>query len=322
MDGFVIGVIVLGGLGATVVWRVGRVRLRAVRMLGMTALLLCRMSAAAAPPEKPSDKAQNVADDEPKTPTLTRKIEEADKEPAKSDKDSPPQKAKKEETPKERYMRLVIAQVEKKWRSCLRLRSDAQSPGRLEVDFYINTDGKLDDIRVVNDRQSHLALTEVTLRAIIEAEIPPMPAEVIPSLPMNDPKRLKIQYTALISYAEPKKSDPKSGTKAAVDADKTAKGRYTRLVLAQVEKKWNEGRQQRGKEVSAGSLKAEFYVNKMGRVENVRIIDPKKSNTVLTEFTLQAIKDAEIPPMPADVISLLPKNDPERLKIQYDAAID
>ena len=45
------------------------------------------------------------------------------------------------------------------------------------------------------------------------------------------------------------------------------------------------------------------------------------SNPLHTEFTLQAIKDAEIPPMPADVIPLLPKNDRERLKIQYDVLI-
>jgi hypothetical protein len=45
------------------------------------------------------------------------------------------------------------------------------------------------------------------------------------------------------------------------------------------------------------------------------------SHPMLAELTLQAIKDAEIPAMPADVIPLLPKNDRERLKIQYDAAI-
>ncbi len=43
------------------------------------------------------------------------------------------------------------------------------------------------------------------------------------------------------------------------------------------------------------------------------------SNPLHTEFTLQVIQDAEIPPMPADVIPLLPKNDRERLKIHYDA---
>ena len=40
---------------------------------------------------------------------------------------------------------------------------------------------------------------------------------------------------------------------------------------------------------------------------------------VQTKLTLRAIKDAEIPAMPADVIPMLPKNDRERLKIHYDA---
>ena len=75
------------------------------------------------------------------------------------------------------------------------------------------------------------------------------------------------------------------------------------------------------KDVSAGSLKAEFYVNKNGKVEGLRVIDDKKSNKVLTEFTLQAIKDADIPRMPVDVLPLLPMNDPERLKIEYNVLI-
>jgi len=45
------------------------------------------------------------------------------------------------------------------------------------------------------------------------------------------------------------------------------------------------------------------------------------STPLLAELTLQVIRDAEIPLMPADVILLLPKNDRERLKIQYDALI-
>ena len=43
---------------------------------------------------------------------------------------------------------------------------------------------------------------------------------------------------------------------------------------------------------------------------------------VLTLFILRVIKDVEIPRMPVEVMPLLPKNDPERLKIEYDALID
>jgi len=56
-------------------------------------------------------------------------------------------------------------------------------------------------------------------------------------------------------------------------------------------------------------------------VESLQVVSAKESNPILTEFTLQAIKDAEIPPMPADVIPTLPMNDQERLKVEYNVLI-
>jgi outer membrane biosynthesis protein TonB len=111
------------------------------------------------------------------------------------------------------------------------------------------------------------------------------------------------------------------GTQATVNAEETPKGRYMRQVTGQVEKKWHIYRQLRREGVTFGGLKLVFYVNKMGKVEDLKVINDKDSNKVLTEFTLQAIRDAEIPPMPADVIPLLPLNDRERLKVEYNVLI-
>ncbi len=88
-----------------------------------------------------------------------------------------------------------------------------------------------------------------------------------------------------------------------------------------VEKKWHIYCRLRRDEVTYGSLQIEFYVNKQGKVADLRVINDKESNATLTELTKQAIKDAKIPPMPAEVIPLLPKNSPDRLKIEYDALI-
>jgi outer membrane biosynthesis protein TonB len=225
-----------------------------------------------------------------------------------------------EETPLGRYYRQVIQAVEKKWRIYINIRPGALSVGYLEVVFYVNAKGKVEDMIIADDKDSNVMFTSATLQAIKDAEIPPMPADVILLLSKSDQGRLKIEYNALITYAEPKSS--KGGKKAAMKADKTARGRYYWQVIEQVEKKWKDYRQQRSKDVSAGSLKVEFYVNKKGKVEGLRVIDDKKSNPLLTEITLQAIKDAEIPPMPADVIPLLPKDDPERLKIEYNAVVN
>lgn len=282
----------LSVLGA--VWRLARLTPGALGVV-----MLCLMSAAAAEtPEQPIPKKTPVSDDVFVRPA-SRNLN-------------------KEETPLGRYYRQVTQAVEKKWRIYMHIRPGTRSEGCLEVVFYVNAKGKVEDMSIANDKDSNLDLTAATLQAIKDAEIPPMPADVIPLLPMNDPKRLRIEYSALI-YTAPESG--KGGAKAAMKDEKTARGRYYRQVLAQVEKKWKDYRQQRIKDVSAGSLKAEFYVNKNGKVEGLRVIDDKKSNKVLTEFTLQAIKDADIPRMPVDVLPLLPMNDPERLKIEYNVLI-
>ncbi len=111
------------------------------------------------------------------------------------------------------------------------------------------------------------------------------------------------------------------GSEAAVDAEESPKGRYIRQVTGQVEKKWHLYRLLRRDGVTYGSLAVTFYVNKKGKVEQLRIVNDKESNPILTGFTLQAIRDAEIPPIPTDVIPALPMNDQERLKIEYNVLI-
>lgn len=111
------------------------------------------------------------------------------------------------------------------------------------------------------------------------------------------------------------------GSEAAVDAEESPKGRYIRQVTGQVEKKWHLYRLLRRDGVTYGSLEIVFYVNKKGKVEDLRVVNDKESNPVLTGFTLQAIRDALIPPIPADVLPTLPMNDQERLKIEYNVLI-
>lgn len=171
-------------------------RLWALRMLGaLGVVMVCLMSAAAEPPEKPIPKALPVADDEPQTEPLKKMMEEADKELAQKDKKG---QAQKEETPLTRYHKLVISQVERKWHAYLHLRRDPMTPGDLQLVFYINLKGKVEGLKVINDKQSTPVLTGLTKRAVEDAEISPIPADVIPLLPKEDPKRLKIEFNVLV----------------------------------------------------------------------------------------------------------------------------
>lgn len=111
------------------------------------------------------------------------------------------------------------------------------------------------------------------------------------------------------------------GTEDSVDSEDSPKGRYIRAVQGQIEKKWNLYRVLRRDSVTYGQLSVVFYVNSRGKIEDLRVVNDRESNPMLSEFSLRAIRDAEIPPMPKDVQSLLPMHDKQRLKVEYNILI-
>lgn len=157
------------------------------------------------PPQKPIPKALPVLDDEPVTKTTANQDPNAftpftRKSETKGTVSNRGLTASVDaaETPLGRYYRQVTGQVEKKWHIYLHLRRDGATPGFLKIVFFVNKKGKVEGMRVVDAKESNPVLTELTVRAIQDAEIPPMPSDVVPSLPMNDPGRLKVEYDALI----------------------------------------------------------------------------------------------------------------------------
>lgn len=155
------------------------------------------------------------------------------------------------------------------------------------------------------------------------AESPPVPK----AIPVSDEvakTTSKPQDKAFMPFtrtSENKGTISNRGTEDAVDAEGSPKGKFIRAVTSQVEKKWHLYRALRRDMVSPGSLQVEFYVNAKGKVENLRIVNDRESTTLLSEFTVRAIRDAEIPPMPREVIDLLPIMDKQRLKIEYNVLI-
>ena len=148
--------------------------------------------------------------------------------------------------------------------------------------------------------------------------IPVMEAEPVTRTPPNqDPNA----FTPFTRVQQTKGTISNRGSRVSVDAEESPKGRYIRQVTGQVEKKWHIYRVLRRDGVTYGSLEITFYVNKKGKVEDLKVVNDKESNPILTGFTLQAIRDAEIPPIPADVLPSLPMNDQERLKVEYNVLI-
>lgn len=92
------------------------------------------------------------------------------------------------------YRRQATGAVEKKWHALIRQKLDVVEPGNLTVRFFVNKNGKVEDARITYNRASPL-LADVTIEAILMAEIPPIPKELLPVL---DRERMEINYDVVI----------------------------------------------------------------------------------------------------------------------------
>lgn len=102
-----------------------------------------------------------------------------------------------------------------------------------------------------------------------------------------------------------------------VDAISTATGAYKKAVNDAIGKKWHEYRQNRASYATPGFLRVQFIVTPAGRIKNVKVVT-KEAGELMTEFSLRAIMDAKVPPMPANVRSELGE---AGLKMDYNIVI-
>ncbi len=86
----------------------------------------------------------------------------------------------------------------------------------------------------------------------------------------------------------------------AVDAEETAIGKYKKAVHDAIGRKWYRYHTQHKESVTWGVLKLKFRVDESGTIHGLRVVK-NESNTLMTEFSLQAVIDANIPPMPEEV---------------------
>jgi outer membrane biosynthesis protein TonB len=105
---------------------------------------------------------------------------------------------------------------------------------------------------------------------------------------------------------------------ASVDAEDTPTGRYMKQVTTAIEKEWHRKRRMNRDFVTFGTIKLEFFVNARGEVQNLTIKNRSGANAVMQDFTLNAVLDAAIPPMPAGLTEIL---DREQLLISYDIIV-
>ncbi|HSJ01135.1 MAG: hypothetical protein ACAI34_23220, partial [Verrucomicrobium sp.] len=150
---------------------------------------------------------------------------------------------------------------------------------------------------------------------------PPLPeGDTPPSLSPLVPQMSKAEMAAFspqTSAGDTKGGVNNIGAVDSVAAAVTPVGRYMRQVTSAVEKKWHFYRNREADAVEPGRLSVKFYVNKFGKVEDLKFT-MKDANPLMEDFTIEAILKAEIPPIPADLVPVLDK---ERLEINYDIVI-
>lgn len=232
------------------------------------------------------------------------------------------------DTPKLRYTRQVEGAIGKLWQQYSAFHRDVV-PGRLEISFYVTKKGKVEGLVIQDARQSNVRLTEFTLRAVREAEIPPMPAEVYPELSQADPERLRFDFNFMVMPPGPaEKAKPKAPAKEEdIPKAKTAASPtprpvptmpdmappgeswqqwlaeqqplkdYHRQVGALLEAGWKRYlAAHRATLPAGGQVRLSFRVKPDGDVADVLIVD-KGAPTRLKNAGLATLQSVRFPPM-------------------------
>lgn len=124
-------------------------------------------------------------------------------------------------------------------------------------------------------------------------------------------------FSPMTRTSETKGSINNIGAEDSVAAAATPVGRYRSQVSSAVEKKWHFFREREAESLEPGRLSLKFYVNKYGKVEDLKFT-MKDANPLVEDFTIEAILKADIPPIPLDLVPVLDK---ERLEISFDIVI-
>jgi outer membrane biosynthesis protein TonB len=82
-------------------------------------------------------------------------------------------------TPWGRFQKAVQDAIGSRWYYYIRDGNTTPSFGTAQIRFYIRADGKVEDVRVLSNTSNETLASE-SIRAIINADIPPMPEELAP----------------------------------------------------------------------------------------------------------------------------------------------
>src|SRR6266480_4962835 len=92
---------------------------------------------------------------------------------------------------------------------------------------------------------------------------------------------------------------------SSVNALGTPLGRYQKFLLDAIGSRWYAFVEQKKDLINIGTTRVVFVVDRDGHVKNLKIIE-NTSNETLANVCIQAVQDAQLPPMPDDLATTLP----------------
>lgn len=99
-----------------------------------------------------------------------------------------------EATPLGKYRKMLSDAIGSRWYYYVADLIDLVNIGTVEIRFVVRADGSVEGVRVLKN-SSNESLASVSVRAVIEAEIPPIPPEVVQEL---EDGRLEVDYSFTI----------------------------------------------------------------------------------------------------------------------------
>lgn len=91
---------------------------------------------------------------------------------------------------------------------------------------------------------------------------------------------------------------------SSVNALGTPLGRYEKILKDAIGSRWYSYLQ-RGEMANIGTVRVHFFVDRSGRIKNLKITE-NTSNETFANICLQAVQDAQLPPIPEDLARTLP----------------
>src|SRR5439155_12353477 len=81
--------------------------------------------------------------------------------------------------------------------------------------------------------------------------------------------------------------------------------RYQKFLLDAIGTRWYAFVEQKRDLINIGTTRVVFVVDRDGHVKNLKIIE-NTGNETFTNVSIQAVQDAQLPPMPDDLATTLP----------------